>query len=157
MATAILKIRGPYGPDGTQGEDGVERYNDEVATPYGLLGDLRVHDEDGKRYITKADDVVLIRRGFPDEWTPGSLQGAAMSTNVLGFTMFRLEVENGFVTYHVLDDDLRWEDDFDGVESSLANYQLGIRAEHQWTPVFDPPGKYKHEVITRDLKLVDPK
>ncbi|AER26105.1 hypothetical protein SSEA_SKINNY_64 [Mycobacterium phage Skinny] len=156
MATSILKIRGPYGPDGSQGDDGVELYNDEVVTPYGVLGTLRLRREDGKRFITQADGLILIRRGYPAAWTEESLAGVEMHETPFGVQLFKLTAENGFVTYRLLDDDLRWEDEFDGIVSTAAEYQLAMLIKSQWFEVFPPPEKYRHEVITRDLKLVDP-
>ncbi|QSM01114.1 hypothetical protein SEA_NANOSMITE_69 [Mycobacterium phage Nanosmite] len=154
--TSILKITGPYGPEGFQGDDGVERYNDEIDTPYGVLGNLYVHNEDGKVFITQADDVILVRRGFPDDWQESALVGAAMLDNPLGFTLFRMKAENGYVIYRLMDDYLRWADDFPGVESFLAKYCIGIRQESDWVSVYPPPEKRKREIITRKVRMEGP-
>ncbi|ASR75917.1 hypothetical protein J4U02_gp070 [Mycobacterium phage Aziz] len=151
--TTILRIAGPHGPNGFQGDDGVEHYNSDVETPHGNLGQLHVHREDEKVYLTRTDPVVLVRRGFPDAWDPAALTGVAMVVNPLGFTLFRVKAENGFVIYRLLEDDLRWEDDFDGVESFLSKYYLGILVDSNWTFAFTPPEVFKHETITRQMQM----
>ncbi|AEK09982.1 hypothetical protein FDH96_gp070 [Mycobacterium phage Rey] len=151
--TTILRIAGPHGPNGFQGEDGVEHYNSDVETPHGNLGQLHIHREDGKVYITRADPVVLVRRGYPDAWNPDALTGASMHQSPFGWTTFSLTAENGFVHYRLVEDDLRWEDDFDGVESFLAKYYLGILVDSKWTFAYAPPEVFKHETITRQMQM----
>lgn len=158
-----LEVIGAYGDTGWQDADGIEHFNDRVACDYGLLGKLKVEFEDGFPIIVQADELVLIRRGFPHAWTTSTV-GAQICENPFGFARFRLTGKNGRVEYRLIEDELAWKPQekqkvnlgpsrriLDGGEETqmdLSLWQLGIREYENWTPMLDTPERYRNETTT---------
>lgn len=170
MTKTRLEVFGRHGPDGWQNpETGEEFFNDRVFTPHGLLGKLLVDFEEpcgdgcncqdpdynegmdhAEAVIVQADEVVLIRRGFPDSWTAPTT-GASVELNPFGFYVFEVQARNGMVRYRLLDDELEWNTDMkDG--DALAHHQLGLRTYSVWSPEREAPPRTRRTVETKVIR-----
>jgi hypothetical protein len=165
MDKTYLEVVGVYGNGWQDPETGVEYFNDRVVCTHGVLGKLKVEFEDGFPIIMQADELVLIRRGFPHKWTT-STAGAAICESPFGYTIFRLTGKNGRVEYQLLDDELAWKDAapkpdlgpnrriVDPVDTTLPldKWQLGIRQYSKWEPMLDKPERYRNTTTTTVLQ-----
>lgn len=145
--TIILEEIGPYPVGGFEDEDGVEHFNDRVRTPYGLLGNLLVDFDGEVPVIVRADPVVLIRRGFPDEWTAPTT-GVTIEQNPLGFKLFQLDARNGMVRYRLDDSELIWKGSTPEFNQKFAVQQLGVLSWNAWTPEKEAPERVSNVVTT---------
>ncbi|MBB5167158.1 hypothetical protein [Mycobacterium sp. AZCC_0083] len=172
MAKTQLEVIGRYAEGGWEDEHGTSYYNDRVRVGgYGDLGKLQVdfvekYGRDDRvvgeyPIILRADPVVLIRRGFPDDWTT-STAGVSIELNPFGFQVFDLQAGNGMVRYRLVEDELYWkfgsfgDEQQDEENDRIANFQLGLLTYRDWKPVRAAPADERQEVTTKDLKLVDP-
>lgn len=160
MAKTQLEIIGPYADGGWEDEHGTSFFNDRVrAGGYGMLGKLQVEWEPT---IVRADELVIMRRGFPDEWTAPT-DGVSIEQNPFGFYVFELQASNGIVRYRLIDDELSWkigtfeDEQQDDENARIAKFQLGLLTYSDWTPVREAPAEIRQEITTKDLKLVDPR
>lgn len=152
MAKTYLETIGAYGNGGWQDPDsGIEYFNDRVTTEYGQLGKLKVDFERDFPVIIQADEVVLIRRGFPRAWDI-PITGASVEWNPFGFQVFELVGKNGMVRYRLIDDQLEWKnppkDDFAFNPEAIARFQIGLLAYARWTPVLKTPARTYNKVTT---------
>lgn len=160
--STTLEVVGKHPETGSEDADGVQYYNDIVmAGEHGILGKLQVeHLTSDFATILRADDLVLIKRGFPDAWTD-SPAGASIHQSPFGFFEFDLQADNGSVRYRLLDDELTWKEpaheDPDvaaALQESVATFQLAKLLRADWFSVIDAPADERREVTTKDLKLV---
>lgn len=157
-----LEVMGGYGKDGWQHpETGQEFFNDRIKTRYGQLGKLKSEFENGFPVIVQADEVVLIRRGFPRHWEM-STTGVTVERSPFGFQLFELIGKNGMVRYQLLEDELQWKgaeappplirvqgstQDDEGSQD-LSKWQIGVRTYSKWMPVFETPERYRSQTTT---------
>jgi hypothetical protein len=152
VAKTVLTVTGRFEDKGWGNPiSGIEYFNNHVSTPFGLLGKLQVEFEDGYPVILRADEVVLIRRGFPHEWTTPTT-GVSVEDNPFGFKLFDLVGKNGMVRYRLIDDELEWAEQLelpDYLEPMrLEKWQLGQRTYEKWTPVKDAPAEIFNTIDT---------
>lgn len=158
MATTYLEVIGAYGEKGWQNPDTAQEFfNDRVSTPYGRLGKLVSEFEFSFPVIVQADEVVLIRRGFPRDWEM-STTGVSIERSPFGFDTFELVAKNGMVRYQLIDSDLEWknpplpEAGEAHANEKLAKFQLGRRFYSKWTPVFEPDARVYSKTTTTVLQ-----
>lgn len=158
MTTTYLEVIGAYGDKGWQDPDTAQEFfNDRTITEHGPLGKLVSEFEDGFPIIVQADDVVLIRRGFPRDWQL-SITGVTVELNPLGFQVFELIGKNGMVRYRLLEDVVEWkhpplpEAGETPANERLAKFQLGLRTYSKWAPVFEPDARVYHKTTTTLLQ-----
>lgn len=144
----MLEIVGPYGPDGIQTEDAVEHFNDVVMSPYGEVGSLKAHVEDGEVVIDQADEVVLISSKPIEQWSEDKRLGAAIVDSPFGYKLFRLKARNGSVTYSLQEGEVRWVD----MPEKSTGLTIGTVFTSNWTPEGPPPPRYRNEVTTKVMR-----
>ena len=138
----VLDVVGPYGKDGWQDEDGQEFFNDRVSTPHGILGKLKSHLDGEELVIDQADQIVLIRKGFPEDWT-GITIGASLEASPFGFFLFELVGRNGMVRYRILPDDLVWGTQGKDMPD-LPSFNLATLTYSKWTAEGDAPPRTRN-------------
>lgn len=148
----VLEVVGPYGKDGWEDpETGENFFNDRVFTPHGLLGKIKSHIDGEDLVIDQADQVVLIRKGFPEEWTAPTI-GASLEQSPFGFFLFELKARNGMVRYVLLNDELSWrgseEGDTESLDKMLATHQLATLTYSKWVAEGDAPPRTRNIVDT---------
>lgn len=120
MNPIILEVRQDLEHDGWQDEDGTIHYDDRVLTPFGQLGVLKtITGEDDSHTIIDAPEVVLIRHGFPTQWSM-SVKGVSVDTTFAGTQVMTLQADNGVVRYQLDPRPVRWSDGDDEIPFYLA-------------------------------------
>lgn len=103
-----LKVHQELGVDGFQDDDGVEHYDPNVYTKYGVLGSLKISREDDTVTIVDAPGVILISDKLLAE---GGDDVAQVYESPLGnFRTVAFHASNGWVRYQVEEDNLEWSD-----------------------------------------------
>jgi hypothetical protein len=118
----VLKIVGPYGENGWEDpETGDRFYNSTTMTPFGPLGNIKVHRDGDDMVIDQAPEYALIGRGFID---------AEGYTDAFGTTWVDIIARNGHVRYQILPDDVVYEDE----PAKILTTRLALLAFSEWTP-----------------------
>lgn len=125
--TIILEVKQDLDRDGWQDESGTVHYDDKIVTPYGELGTLRTETEGDSVIIIDAPEVVLVRHGFPTQWSQ-SVQGVSVDTTFTGVQIMRLQAANGEVRYQLDPRNVRWSDGDDNIP-----FYLGQRIYAEYT------------------------
>lgn len=108
--TIVLEVKQDLDHDGWQDENGTVHYDDRIQTPFGQLGTLKTDtDENNSHVIVDAPDVVLIRHGFPTQWSM-SAKGVSIDTTFAGVQVMTLKAVNGEVRYQLDPRNVRWSD-----------------------------------------------
>lgn len=117
----VLEVRQNLGVDGWQDEDGTEHYDRRVITPFGELGELRTDPQAEDVVITEADGVILVRHGFPTQWSR-NVRGVSIDTTFSGVQIMTVKAANGEVRYQLDPRPVRWSDG-----DSHIPFYLGLR------------------------------
>jgi hypothetical protein len=125
----ILDVRQDLDNDGWEDAEGTVHYDSTVATPFGLLGELRTLDagESGIDII-QADEVILVRHGFPTAWSK-NVQGVSIDTTFTGIQIMTVKASNGEVRYQLDPRPVEWSDKPD----EEIPFYVGIRIGTNWT------------------------
>ena len=114
MQQIVLEVRQDLDHDGWQDEDGTVHYDDRIVTPFGPLGVLKTTTQDGEITIREAPDVILVRHGFPTQWS-SDVRGVAIDTTFAGVQVMTVKGRNGEVRYQLDPRPVRWSDGTDEI------------------------------------------
>lgn len=116
----ILQVFQDLDHDGWQDSEGTIHYDDRIVTPFGELGVLKTTlTEADSHVIVDAPEVVLIRHGFPTQWS-ASTAGVSIDTTFAGVQIMTLRADNGEVRYQLDPRPVRWSDSDDNIPFYLA-------------------------------------
>jgi hypothetical protein len=131
-----LRIDGPYPKEGWEDPaTGVRYYNNRtVADGFGVVGNLKTHEDAGETVIDQAPDFCLIGRGYID---------AHATKDAFGGVWVDIIARNGRVRYQVLDEPAVWEDDPDAELTT----RLCMLAYSDWTPEAEFREEPRREIV----------
>lgn len=119
MTQIILEVKQDLENDGWEDEDGTVHYDDKVVTPFGQLGTLNTIVEDDVITIIDAPEVILVRHGFPTQWSQ-DVGGVSMDTTPFGVQVMVVSASNGEVRYQLDPRPVRWSDGDEDIPYYLA-------------------------------------
>lgn len=132
MNTIVLEVKQDLDTDGWQDEAGTIHYDDRIVTPFGQLGTLKTETTaDGSHLIVDAPSVVLIRHGFPTQWSMNA-KGVSIDTTFAGTQVMTLKAVNGEVRYQLDPRNVRWSDGDEDIPFYVA---LRIFSDYKKTSV----------------------
>lgn len=104
----VLQVHQDLDVDGWEDENGTVHYDDNIYTPFGVLGNLDVKLPE--LVIRDSSKVILVRHGFPDAWAPDTTEGVTMRETPYGDTLMTVNASNGTVVYQIDQRPVRWSD-----------------------------------------------
>lgn len=119
MTPIILEVKQDLENDGWEDEDGTVHYDDKIVTPFGQLGSLNTVVEDDVITIIDAPEVILVRHGFPTQWSQ-DVSGVSMDTTPFGVQVMVVSASNGEVRYQLDPRPVRWSDKDENIPFYLA-------------------------------------
>lgn len=119
MTHIILDVKQNLDMDGWEDDNGTVHYDDTIVTPFGQLGKLVTADDGGELLLTHADEVILVRHGFPTQWS-GSAAGVSIDTTFAGIQVMTVKATNGEVRYQLDPRPVRWSDRDDDIPFYVA-------------------------------------
>jgi hypothetical protein len=144
--TIFLEITGPYPKEGFEDKDGTEHFNDIVSSPFGEVGNIKTHFEDGELVIDQASDVALFSSKPVEQWV--NRDGVTAYRNPLGFRVIEIEGRNGVIGYLLQEEKVEWADK----PGEDTGQLIGTLLISRWTAEGPPPPLLKHVETTKRLQ-----